>query len=487
MAMNTESDAGLLCTQPFIDGNWLSSSASFDVLDPASRERLASVAQTSLVQAQAAIDAAERALPDWRDRPAQERASLLRRWFDLIITHQEALAQLLTSEQGKPLAEARGEVRYGAAFVEWFAEEARRIEGDIIPAAGRDRRTLVLRQAVGVCAAITPWNFPVAMVTRKIAPALAAGCSIVLKPAEQTPLCALALAKLAQEAGIPAGVFNVLPADSARSVEIGQLLCASPAVRHLSFTGSTEVGRLLMAQCAPTVKRLAMELGGHAPFIVFDDADLDAALDGAMLAKYRNAGQTCVCANRFLIQAGLHDAFVSGLAERTARLVSGDGRTPGVQVGPLIDDAAVSKVMRHIDDARQRGARVEAGGKATGGGFVQPTVLSGVTPDMLIAREETFGPVAAVMKFETVEEAIALANASESGLAAYFYSRDLGQVWQVAEKLEYGMIGINTAAISYETVPFGGIKQSGFGREGSRYGIEEYVSLKYLCMAGLPG
>ncbi|GAA5157436.1 NAD-dependent succinate-semialdehyde dehydrogenase [Viridibacterium curvum] len=485
--MSTEATLALLGTQAFIDGRWQPGDSAFDVINPASRERLASVEQPSLAQAQAAIDAAERALPDWRDRPAHERSALLRRWFDLIIANQEALARLLTSEQGKPLAEARGEVRYGAAFVEWFAEEARRVEGDIIPSAGRDRRTLVLRQAVGVCAAITPWNFPVAMVTRKIAPALAAGCSIVLKPAEQTPLCALALARLALEAGIPAGVFNVLPADSARSVEIGRLLCASTVVRHLSFTGSTEVGRLLMAQCAPTVKRLAMELGGHAPFIVFNDADLEAALDGAMLAKYRNAGQTCVCANRFLIQAGLHDAFVRGLTERTARLITGAGYEPGVQVGPLIDDAAVAKVMRHIEDARQMGARIETGGKTSGTGFVQPTVLSGVTPDMLIAREETFGPVAAIMKFETVEEAIALANASESGLAAYFYSRDLGQVWQVAEKLEYGMIGINTAAISYETVPFGGIKQSGFGREGSRYGLEEYVSLKYLCMAGLPG
>ena len=403
----------------------------------------------------------------------------------MIHEHSDALAALLTAEQGKPLNEARAEVVYGASFIEWFAEEARRVYGDVIPTPGNDRRVIVTKQAIGVCAAITPWNFPIAMVTRKVAPALAAGCTIILKPAEQTPLCALALAELSVQAGIPPGVFNVLTCDGSNAVEVGKVLCASPVLRHLSFTGSTEVGRILMAQCAPTVKKLALELGGHAPFIVFDDADVDAAVEGAMISKYRNAGQTCVCANRFIVQEGIHDAFVEQLVARTQTLKVGNGFDADVQLGPLIDDAGVAKVMRHIDDARGKRASVLTGGSPPQGRFVTPTVLSNVTADMLIAREETFGPVAAVMKFSTDAEAITLANASEFGLAAYFYSRDIGRVWRIAEALEYGMVGINTGVISYETVPFGGIKQSGFGREGSRYGIEEYVEMKYLCMAGL--
>ncbi|HSD37845.1 MAG TPA: NAD-dependent succinate-semialdehyde dehydrogenase [Rhodocyclaceae bacterium] len=475
----------LFRTQAFVDGQWLDSATRFAVIDPATNERLAEVSNVDAADAFKTIEVANAALPAWRDRPARERSQIMRRWFELILEHADALAAMLTAEQGKPLAEAKSEIVYGASFVEWFAEEARRVYGDVTPAPGNDRRILVIKQAIGVCAAITPWNFPIAMVTRKVAPALAAGCTIILKPAEQTPLCALALAELSLRAGIPPGVFNVLTCDGKNAIEIGKTLCASPTVRHLSFTGSTEVGRILMAQCAPTVKKLALELGGHAPFIVFDDADIDAAVEGAMISKYRNAGQTCVCTNRFIVQAGIHDAFVERLVARTREIKLGNGFDAGVQQGPLIDDAGVAKVMRHIDDARARGAQLLTGGTPPQGRFVAPTVMSGVTPDMLIAREETFGPVSAVMQFATDDEAIALANASEFGLAAYFYSRDIGRVWRVAEALEYGMVGINTGAISYETVPFGGIKQSGFGREGSRHGIEEYLEMKYLCMAGL--
>jgi succinate-semialdehyde dehydrogenase/glutarate-semialdehyde dehydrogenase len=480
-----ERAAHLLKTDAFIGGEWLHAGQRFAVRDPATGEVLAEVGNVDTAVASHAIEVAENALPAWRGQTAAARAKLLRRWFELINENADALAALMTAEQGKPLAEARGEISYGASFIEWFAEEARRVYGDVIPSAHGDRRLLAIRQAVGVCAAITPWNFPVAMVTRKVAPALAAGCTILLKPAEQTPLCALALAELSLQAGIPPGVFNVLPCDSEGSIEIGKLLCASPVVRHLSFTGSTEVGRILMAQCAPTVKKLALELGGHAPFIVFDDADLDAAVDGAMISKYRNAGQTCVCTNRFLVQAGIHDAFVERLVARTKKLRVGNGFEAGIELGPLIDDAGVRKVVRHIDDAREKGASVLTGGEAPQGRFVTPTVLGNVTTDMLVSREETFGPVAAIMKFTTDDEAVTLANATEFGLAAYFYSRDIGRVWRVAEALEYGMVGINTGIISYENVPFGGIKQSGFGREGSRYGIEEYIELKYLCMAGL--
>jgi succinate-semialdehyde dehydrogenase/glutarate-semialdehyde dehydrogenase len=477
--------AALFKTDAFLDGQWLATLQRFSVIDPATDKELAQVSNLDASHASSAIDAANKALPAWRDRPARERADIMRRWFELIRDNSDALAALLTAEQGKPLAEAKGEVVYGASFIEWFADEGRRVYGDVIPAPNGDRRIVVIKQAIGLCAAITPWNFPIAMVTRKVAPALAAGCTIILKPAEQTPLCALALAELSVQAGIPAGVFNVLTCDGKNAIEIGKALCASPTVRHLSFTGSTEVGRILMAQCAPTVKKLALELGGHAPFIVFDDADIDAAVEGAMVSKYRNAGQTCVCANRFIVQAGIHDAFVDRLVARTKEIKLGNGFDDGVQQGPLIDDAGVEKVMRHIDDARTKGAQVLTGGTQPQGRFVAPTVLTGITMDMLIAREETFGPVAGIMKFGSDDEAIALANATEFGLAAYFYSRDIGRVWRVAEALEYGMVGINTGVISYETVPFGGIKQSGFGREGSRYGIEEYLELKYLCMAGM--
>lgn len=475
----------LLFQDAHIAGRWQAAEARFAVRNPSTNALIAEVANLDASHIPAAIVAAQQALPAWRDRPARERAAIMRRWFDLVLAHRDELAALLTREQGKPLSEARGEVVYGASFIEWFAEEAKRVYGDLIPSPSTDRRLLVLRQAVGVCAAITPWNFPVAMITRKVAPALAAGCTILIKPAEQTPLCALALAELARQAGMPDGVLNVLTADGPNSVAIGKALCDSPVVRHLSFTGSTEVGRILMAQCAPTVKRLSLELGGHAPFIVFDDADLEAAIEGAVASKYRNAGQTCVCANRFIVQARLHDDFVERLAARAADLKLGDGFAEGVQQGPLIDDTGLAKVQRHVADALQRGARLVTGGHSPGGRFYAPTVLADVTPDMLCAREETFGPLSPVLRFHDDDEAVHLANAGEFGLAAYFYSRDLGRVWRVAERLEYGMVGINTGLITNEVAPFGGIKQSGFGREGSRYGIDEYVDMKYLCVSGI--
>jgi succinate-semialdehyde dehydrogenase/glutarate-semialdehyde dehydrogenase len=402
-----------------------------------------------------------------------------------MMENQEDLARLMTAEQGKPLAEARGEVAYAASFVEWFAEEGKRVYGETIPATDAGKRVLVLKQPIGVCAAITPWNFPIAMITRKVAPALAAGCPVLIKPAEQTPLTALAAAELAQRAGMPAGVLNILPADAARSVEIGAVLCSSDVVRHLSFTGSTEVGRILMRQSANTVKKLSLELGGNAPFIVFDDADLDSAVDGALASKYRNAGQTCVCANRLVVQAGVHDAFVEKLAARVAALKVGNGFEPGVAIGPLIDDAAMAKVLEHVADALAQGARVVTGGAAQSGRFFTPTVLAGVTPGMRCAKEETFGPVAPVFRFETEAEAIALANATEFGLASYFYSRDIGRIFRVAEALESGMVGINTGIISAAEVPFGGVKQSGLGREGARQGLEEYLELKYLCLGDI--
>ncbi|MFA9440536.1 NAD-dependent succinate-semialdehyde dehydrogenase [Uliginosibacterium sp. sgz301328] len=478
-------DASLFREQAFIAGQWSSGASTFDVEDPATGAVIARVANLGPDEAERAIIAAEDAFPGWRDRPAKERAQLMRRWFELLMEHKEDLAALMTLEQGKPLSESRGEVAYGASFIEWFGEEAKRVYGDVIPSPANDRRLVVIRQAIGVCAAITPWNFPIAMITRKVSPTMAAGCTIVVKPAEQTPLCALAMAELARRAGIPDGVFNVVTADGRNSIEVGKTLCASHRVRHLSFTGSTEVGRILMAQCAPTVKKLAMELGGHAPFLVFDDADVDAAVDGAMVSKYRNAGQTCVCTNRFLVQEGVYDAFLQRLAARSAALKVGNGFEPGVEQGPLIDDVAIAKVRRHIDDATGKGARIVTGGKVRDGRFVEPTVLEGVTNDMLITQEETFGPVAAVMKFRDEAEGIRVANDTPYGLAAYFYSRDIGRVWRVAEALEYGMVGINAGLISYETVPFGGVKQSGFGREGSRYGIDEYIEMKYLCMAGM--
>ena len=476
-------DPTLLRIDALVAGKWLSGPTRFDVDDPATGLVLAQVANLGPAEALAAIDAAATALNDWRGRTARERHALLMAWFHLIVQHADDLARILTAEQGKPWPEARGEVLYGASFVEWFAEEAKRIYGETIPTTDGTKRFLVLRQPIGVCAAITPWNFPVAMITRKIAPALAAGCTVIVKPAEQTPLCALALAELAVRAGIPAGVLNVLTADATGSVAIGRVLCESPVVRHLSFTGSTEVGRILMAQCAPTIKKVALELGGNAPFIVFDDADVDAAVDGAISSKYRNAGQTCVCANRIYAQSGIHDAFVEKLAAKAAALRVGNGFEAGVRLGPLIDTAAMAKVEAHVADAVRLGARVVTGGKRAGERFYEPTVLSGVTSAMRVAREETFGPVAPVFRFETEAEVIALANATEFGLASYFYSRDVGRVWRVSEALEYGMVGVNTGLVAYAEVPFGGVKQSGLGREGGRAGVEEYVEVKYVCLA----
>ncbi|WP_322007969.1 NAD-dependent succinate-semialdehyde dehydrogenase [Paraburkholderia tropica] len=475
-------DPALFKTRAWIDGEWSGGGATFAVLDPADNGEIARVPDFGAGEARRAVNAANAALPAWRAKTGKERAAVLRRWFDLVIEHADDLAAIMTAEQGKPLAEARGEVLYGASFLEWFAEEAKRVNGDVLASPASDRKLVVLKQPIGVCASITPWNFPIAMITRKVAPAIAAGCTIVVKPAEQTPLCALALAELAQRAGVPKGVFNVITADSANSIEVGKALCESDIVRHLSFTGSTPVGRILMQQCAPTVKKVALELGGHAPFIVFDDADLDAAVQGAVISKYRNAGQTCVCTNRFYVHDKVYDAFVDKLADASRKIKVGNGFEAGVSQGPLIDDDAVAKVAQHIDDATSKGAKLVAGGKVTEGRYVEPTVLADVTRDMLIAREETFGPVAAVFRFSEEAEVIALANDTEFGLASYFYSRDLGRVWRVAEALEYGMVGINTGLISNEVAPFGGVKQSGLGREGSKYGIDEYVELKYLCM-----
>jgi succinate-semialdehyde dehydrogenase / glutarate-semialdehyde dehydrogenase len=448
------------------------------------REELGRIPRLGAGDVEQAITAAAAAFPAWSRRPAHERSQILRAWANLILSHREDLARLMTLEQGKPLAESRGEIAYAASFLEWFAEEGRRVYGDTIPTKQADRRNIVLKQPVGVCAAITPWNFPAAMITRKVGPALAAGCTMVVKPAEQTPYSALALAVLAQEAGVPAGVLSVV---TGKGSEIGPVLTASPVVRKLSFTGSTEVGRLLMAQCAPTLKRLSLELGGNAPFIVFDDADLDQALEGLMVSKYRNTGQTCVCANRVLVQDAVYDAFAAKLVAATNKLVVGNGLTEGVMQGPLINEAAAHHVEALLADARGQGARVLAGGKrhALGGTFFEPTVVGGVTSGMQLAQAEIFGPVAPLFRFKTEAEAITLANATEYGLAAYFYGRDMGRVWRVAEALEYGMVGINTGLISSETSPFGGVKQSGFGREGSKYGIDEYLDIKSLTLAGL--
>lgn len=482
-------DRELVRTQAYINGAWVDASDGkrFAVDDPASGRKLAEVADLPGSQVEGAIAAAAAAFPAWRALTAKDRAAIMRRWFDSLIAHQDDLAQIMTAEQGKPLAEAKGEVVYGASFIEWFAEEGKRVNGDTLATVAPDRRLVVLKEPIGVCAAITPWNFPIAMITRKVAPALAAGCTIVIKPAEQTPLSALALAELAHRAGFPAGVLNVVTADSARSIEIGRVLCASPTIRKLSFTGSTAVGRILMQQCAPTVKKLSLELGGNAPFLVFDDADLTAAIDGAIASKYRNTGQTCVCANRFYVQDGVYNEFVERLAAKAAALKVGPGTEPGVQQGPLIDDAAVAKVEEHVADALKGGARALTGGQrhALGGRFFQPTVLANMQPGMLAAREETFGPVAPVFRFSDEREALELANATEFGLAAYFYSRDIGRVWRVAEGLESGIVGINTGIISNEVAPFGGVKQSGLGREGSKYGIEDYLEIKYLCMGGI--
>jgi succinate-semialdehyde dehydrogenase/glutarate-semialdehyde dehydrogenase len=483
----TLNDASLLKTEALINGEWVAaaSSSRFDVTDPATGLKLADVANHGAESAHHAIVAANKAWPAWRAKTAKERGAILMKWFQLLLANADDLARLMTAEQGKPLAEARGEVVYGASFVEWFAEEAKRVYGETIPTTDNNKRYLVIKQPVGVCAAITPWNFPIAMITRKVAPALAAGCTVVIKPAEQTPLSALAVAELAQRAGMPAGVLNVLTADSEQSIEIGKVLCTSDVVRHLSFTGSTEVGRILSAQCAPTIKKLALELGGNAPFIVFDDADLDSAVEGAMVSKYRNAGQTCVCANRFYVQSGVYDQFVAKLAERSATIKVGNGFETGITQGPMIDDAAITKVEAHVADAVAKGATIVAGGSRHGDRFYTPTVLSNVTPDMLCSREETFGPVAPVFRFESEAEAIELANATEFGLASYFYSRDIGRIFRVGEALEYGMVGINTGLISTAEVPFGGVKQSGLGREGAHQGMDDYVEIKYLCLGDI--
>ncbi len=469
--------------QAFIGGRWRAadSEETLPVCDPATGEVLGTVPMMGKAETQRAIESAATAFPGWSRTPAKERAALLRRWFDLVIENREQLAFMMTREQGKPLAEARGEVLYAASFVEWFAEEAKRVYGEILPPTGADKRQFVLRQPVGVCAAITPWNFPAAMITRKLAPALAAGCTVVLKPAEQTPFTALALAALAEAAGFPAGVLNVVTGDAAA---IGGELTANPTVRKLSFTGSTEVGRLLMEECAPTIKKVSFELGGNAPFVVFDDADVEAAVEGAVAAKFRNAGQTCICANRLLVQAGIYERFTALLVEAVRRLKVGPGTGEGVTIGPLIDRDAVEKVESHIADGAGKGAAILLGGQrhSLGGNFFEPTVLADATPDMRVAREETFGPLAPVFRFTSEEEALRMANNTEYGLAAYFYTRDLKRIFRFGEALEYGMIGINTGAISSEVIPFGGIKQSGIGREGSRHGIDEYLEFKLLWL-----
>ena len=478
-------DPALLKTAAYVNGAWLTGEGTFDVHDPAPGKTIASVAHLTQQAAGVAIEAANKAWPLWRDKTAKERAAILMEWYRLQMLHADDLARIMTAEQGKPLAEAKGEVAYGASFVEWFAEEGRRIYGETIPSTDQNRRLLVLKQPIGVCAAITPWNFPIAMITRKVAPALAAGCTVVIKPAEQTPLSALALAELAHRAGMPSGVLNVLTADSQRSIEIGKLLCSSDTVRHLSFTGSTEVGRILAAQCAPTIKKISLELGGNAPFIVFDDADIDSAVEGAMISKYRNAGQTCVCANRFYVQESVYEKFVEKFAAKAKAIRVGNGFEPGVQQGPMIDEQALEKIELHVSDALSKGAKLVTGGQREGERAYQPTVLSHVTGEMRCAREETFGPVAPVFSFKTEEEAIALANNTEFGLASYFYSRDIGRIFRVGEALEYGIVGINTGLISTAEAPFGGIKQSGLGREGSHHGIEDYVEIKYLCLGDI--
>ena len=456
----------------------------FDVNNPANQQIIAQVPNMTAADALRAVDQAHAALPAWKARTGKDRAQLLRRWFDLMNRDADRLARLMTEEQGKALMEAKGEVTYAASFIEWFAEEAKRVMGAIPASPWSDKRMMVLKQAIGVCVSITPWNFPLAMITRKVAPAIAAGCTIVIKPAEQTPLSALALVELAKEAGIPDGVINLVTADGKNSIEIGKALCDSPLVRHLSFTGSTPVGRILMEQCAPTIKKVALELGGHAPFIVFEDADLDAAVSGAMQSKYRNAGQTCVCTNRFYVHESLHDAFVEKLTQASKVLVIGPGLDKGVQLGPLIDQQAIDKVEQHVQDAVAKGARLMTGGKrhALGGTFYEPTVLAGVKKGMLITEEETFGPVAAVIPFTSESEVIQMANDSEFGLASYFYSKDISRIWRVAEALEFGMVGVNTGTISSEVGPFGGVKQSGLGREGSVWGMDEYLEMKYVCL-----
>ncbi|WP_409278454.1 NAD-dependent succinate-semialdehyde dehydrogenase [Pseudomonas defluvii] len=482
----TPAASQLFRQQAFINGQWLDApdGAYQQIFNPANGEKIGQVPNLGADHARLAIASANAAWPSWRSLTAKERSTLLKRWHSLMLEHADALAEILTLEQGKPLAEAKGEILYAASFIEWFAEEAKRIYGDTIPSHKADARIVVSKEPIGVVAAITPWNFPAAMITRKAGPALAAGCTCIVKPAPETPFSALAMAALAEQAGIPPGVFNVITGDA---VAIGAELTGSAVVRKLSFTGSTGIGKLLMAQCAPTLKKISLELGGNAPFIVFDDADLERAVEGALVAKFRNAGQTCVCVNRFLVQDGIHDAFVARLAERVATLKVGDGFEPDVQQGPLINERAVAKVEEHVQDALALGAQRVCGGArhALGHGFFQPTVLAGLTREMKVAQEETFGPLAAVFRFDTEAEAIARANDTEFGLAAYCYTRDLGRAWRMSEALEYGMVGINEGLISTEVAPFGGVKASGLGREGSKYGIEDYLEIKYTLMGGL--
>ena len=478
-------DPSLLKTDALINGQWIKGTRRFDVIDPATGQKLVDVANLGPMEAELAIAAANAAWPAWRNKTAKERSIILRKWFDLLMANQDDLGRIMTAEQGKPLPEAKGEIAYGANFVEWFAEEAKRINGETLPQFDNTRRILVLRQPIGVCAAITPWNFPNAMITRKVAPALAAGCPVVIKPAELTPLSALAVAELALRAGLPAGVLNMLTADADNSIAIGKVLCASDVVRHISFTGSTEVGRILMAQSAPTIKKLSLELGGNAPFIVFEDADIDSAVEGAFASKYRNAGQTCVCSNRLYVQEAVYEEFVTKFAAKVATAKVGNGFEDGVNQGPLIEEAALVKVQRHVDDAIAKGGRVLVGGKRLPGLFFEPTVVADASADMLCAREETFGPFAPVFKFKTEQEAIAAANNTEFGLASYFYSRDVGRIFRVCEALEYGMVGVNVGIIAAEHVPFGGVKQSGLGREGSHHGIDDYVEIKYVCLGDI--
>ncbi|MGE5202751.1 MAG: NADP-dependent succinate-semialdehyde dehydrogenase [Acidobacteriota bacterium] len=479
-------DPKLFRQQCYVNGEWVDADkrGTIPVNNPADNSILGTVPKMGAAETQRAIEAAERALPAWRAKTAKERATILRKLFDLMMANQEDLAQLMTAEQGKPLAESRGEIAYAASFIEWFAEEGKRTYGDTIPAHGTDKRIVVLKQPIGVCCAITPWNFPSAMITRKAGPALAAGCTMVLKPASQTPFSALALCELAERAGVPKGVFSCV---TGGAKEIGGEMTSNPIVRKLSFTGSTEVGKVLMAQCAGTVKKLSLELGGNAPFIVFDDADLDMAVKGAIASKYRNAGQTCVCANRILVQDGVYDAFAKKLAGAVGAMKVGFGSETGTVIGPLIDMKAVEKVEEHVSDAVAKGAHVVVGGKrhALGGSFYEPTVLTGVNTQMKVTREETFGPVAPLFRFSTDQQAVDMANDTVYGLAAYFYSRDIGRCWRVSEALEYGIVGVNEGIISTEIAPFGGVKESGIGREGSKYGIEEYLEVKYLCMGGI--
>ncbi|MDH4181383.1 MAG: NAD-dependent succinate-semialdehyde dehydrogenase [Betaproteobacteria bacterium] len=472
--------------QCYVDGKWIDADdgGTTTIANPATGRRVGTAPVCGAAETRRAIEAADRAWPAWRAKTAKERSVIMRKWFDLMMANVDDLALILTTEQGKPLGESKGEVTIGAAYIEWFAEEAKRVYGDVIPTIGNDRRLVVTKEPVGVCAAITPWNFPCSMITRKVAPALAAGCTVILKPAKVTPYSALALAELAHRAGFPPGVINIVTGSAAA---IGGEMCANPIVRKLSFTGSTEIGRQLMRDVAPTIKKLSLELGGNAPFIVFEDADLDAAADGALISKYRNAGQTCVCTNRFFVHEKVYDAFAQKFAAKIATLKVGNGAEPGVTQGPMIDMAAVAKAEEHIADATKHGAKVAAGGKrhALGGSFFQPTLLTGVTADMQIFREETFGPVAPLIPFKTDAEVIELANRTEYGLASYFYSRDIGRAWRVAEALEYGMVGINTGLMVTEVAPFGGVKQSGLGREGSKYGIDEFVEVKYVCFGGV--